>query len=46
MFQIFVQKESGSLYFNYKCTFSIVLMAVVDPDYKYIMTDIDAYGPQ
>ena len=31
--------ESGSFYYNYKKFFSIVLMAVVDADYGYIMVN-------
>ena len=33
-------------YYNYKKYFSIVLQAVVGPDYKFICIDIGAYGKQ
>lgn len=37
-------KNSGSLFFNYKKDFSVVLLALVDADYKFVTVDIGAYG--
>ena len=34
----------GSMNLNYKCYFSIVLMAIADSDYKFTYADIGAYG--
>lgn len=36
--------NSGSSYFNYKHTFSVVLLAVVDADYKFVTIDVGAMG--
>lgn len=38
--------NSGSLYYNYKKFFSIVLQAVVDASNKYIIIDVGGYGHQ
>lgn len=35
---------SGSSFFNYKSTFSIVLMAVVDADYNFLYADVSCHG--
>lgn len=39
-------KMSGSLFYNYKNFFSIVLLAVVDANYKFIYVDVGAFGKE
>ena len=37
-------RNGGSLFYNYKGFHSIVMMALVDSDYKFIWVDIGSYG--
>lgn len=36
--------NSGSNFFNYKSTFSIVLLALVDADYNFLYADVGCQG--
>lgn len=38
--------KSGSLFNNYKNYFSIVLLAVFDSNYKFVLVDVGAYGKE
>lgn len=38
--------QSGSMYFNYKKFFSVVLQAVADANYKFVTIEVGAFGKQ
>ncbi|XP_025602142.2 putative nuclease HARBI1 [Athalia rosae] len=44
--QIQAPQTSQSIFFNYKKTFSIVLLAICDAHYNFLMVDIGAEGSQ
>lgn len=39
-------EHTGILYFNYKGYFSVVLLAMVDANYKFLVVDIGSYGKE
>ncbi|XP_025191561.1 uncharacterized protein LOC112591838, partial [Melanaphis sacchari] len=39
-------KNTGTLYFNYKEHFSIVLLALVDANCKFLIIDVGSYGKE
>ena len=36
--------NSGSLFYNYKSYFSIVLLAIASADFRFVMVDVGSYG--
>ncbi|XP_036338683.1 protein ALP1-like [Rhagoletis pomonella] len=44
--KVICPKSSGSLYYNFKKTFSIVLMAICDQNYSFVFVDVGALGSQ
>jgi len=43
-FEIQALQNSGSLFFNYKKTFSVILLDLVDANYKFTIIYIGGYG--
>lgn len=44
--RVLCPNNSGSMFFNYKKYFSIVLQGVADASYKFITVDVGGYGKQ
>lgn len=44
--RVICPSHSGSMFYNYKQFFSIVLQGLVDANYKFINIDVGAYGKQ
>lgn len=44
--RVMCSDKSGSLFFNYKHYFSIVLLAIVDANYQFLFVDIGSYGKE
>lgn len=44
--RIICPPKSGSMFFNYKKFFSVVLQGLVDAHYKFLVVDIGGYGKQ
>ena len=42
--EVIPEKNTGSFYFNYKNKFSMVLLAIVDANYKFILCDFGTNG--
>ena len=37
-------KNGGSLYYNYKGLFSVIMLTIIDADYKFLWVDVGANG--
>jgi hypothetical protein len=44
--QVYAFKNSGSKFFNYKKTFSLVLLAICDSDNNFVFVDVGAAGSE